>query len=187
MRALWAVLFALFALPALAQDRVLVFAAASLKNALDEANAAVPRLSGTLDGSPFDALYDADERFGTILEVFGTGGVYTWLPLEEVQSIVMNPPRAPRDVLLRPASITLHNGVSGDVLLPGLYPDTHAHPDDEIKLGRGTEWLGADDEPGRGAGGRLLVTGGGLTPLSAVSRVLFVTPTVEGESPGTDA
>ena len=42
MRALWAVLFALLALPAPAQERVLVFAAASLKNALDEANAAFP-------------------------------------------------------------------------------------------------------------------------------------------------
>jgi molybdate transport system substrate-binding protein len=42
VRAFWAVVFALLALPALAQDRVLVFAAASLKNALDEANAAFP-------------------------------------------------------------------------------------------------------------------------------------------------
>jgi molybdate transport system substrate-binding protein len=40
MRALWAVLLALLALPALAQERVLVFAAASLKNAIDEVNAA---------------------------------------------------------------------------------------------------------------------------------------------------
>jgi molybdate transport system substrate-binding protein len=42
VRALWAVVFALLALPALAQERVLVFAAASLKNALDEANDAFP-------------------------------------------------------------------------------------------------------------------------------------------------
>jgi molybdate transport system substrate-binding protein len=40
MRALWAVALLVLALPALAQDRILVFAAASLKNALDEANAA---------------------------------------------------------------------------------------------------------------------------------------------------
>jgi molybdate transport system substrate-binding protein len=42
VRAFWAAAFWVLALPALAQDRVLVFAAASLKNALDEANAAFP-------------------------------------------------------------------------------------------------------------------------------------------------
>jgi molybdate transport system substrate-binding protein len=42
MRKLWVVALVVLALPALAQDRILVFAAASLKNALDEANAAFP-------------------------------------------------------------------------------------------------------------------------------------------------
>jgi molybdate transport system substrate-binding protein len=42
MRALWTLALLVLALPALAQDRILVFAAASLKNALDEANAAFP-------------------------------------------------------------------------------------------------------------------------------------------------
>jgi type VI secretion system protein ImpE len=43
---------------------------------LDEANAAVPSLTGKLDGQPFEGLYDADERFATVLEVFGSGGAY---------------------------------------------------------------------------------------------------------------
>jgi molybdate transport system substrate-binding protein len=43
MRNLWAAALVVLALPALAQDRILVFAAASLRNALDEANAAFPR------------------------------------------------------------------------------------------------------------------------------------------------
>jgi molybdate transport system substrate-binding protein len=42
MRAVWVFALIVFALPAFAQDRILVFAAASLKNALDEANAAFP-------------------------------------------------------------------------------------------------------------------------------------------------
>ena len=32
---------------------------------LDEANAAVPKLTGILNGKPFEGLYDADERLGT--------------------------------------------------------------------------------------------------------------------------
>ena len=42
MRTLCALLLALCALPAVAQDRILVFAAASLKNALDEVNGIYP-------------------------------------------------------------------------------------------------------------------------------------------------
>lgn len=88
----------------------------------------------------------------------------------------MNPPQTPRDVFLRPADITMTDGVRGDVLIPGLYPDSHAHPDDEIKLGRGTEWLGADGEVTRGAGGRLLMAGGKFVALNAAGFILLGKP-----------
>jgi type VI secretion system protein ImpE len=149
---------------------------AEARKRLDEANAAVPNLAGTLNGKPFDRLFDADERFGTVLEVFATGGVYTWVPLEQVESVTMNPPLAPRDVILRPANITLADGVSGDVLIPGLYPDSSAHADDEIKLGRGTEWLGSEGEVARGAGGRLLIAGAEAVPFNSANLILVTAP-----------
>jgi type VI secretion system protein ImpE len=139
---------------------------------LDAANTAVQRLTGTLNGKPFEGLYDADERFGTVIELFATGGVYTWVAFEQVASITMNPPRAPRDVLLRPANIMLTDGVSGDVLIPGLYPNTHLHADDEIKLGRGTEWQGTEGEVTRGAGGRLLLAGSEFIPFNSVNEIV---------------
>jgi type VI secretion system protein ImpE len=132
---------------------------AEARKRLDEANSAVPNLTGTVNGKPFDRLYDADERFATVLEVFSTGGTYTWVPLELVASITMNTPQAPRDVILRPANITLTDGVTGDVLIPGLYPNSHEHADEEVRLGRATVWLGAEGEVTRGAGGRLLLAG----------------------------
>jgi type VI secretion system protein ImpE len=132
---------------------------AEARKRLDEANANVPSLTGTLNGKPFTGLYDADERFGTVLEVFGTGGVYSWVPLEQIESITMNPPQNPRDLLWRPAHLVLTDGLEGDVLLPGLYPGTHDHPDDGVKLGRATEWVGAEGEVARGAGGKLFLTG----------------------------
>src|SRR5262245_24214863 len=48
---------------------------AEARKRIDEANAAVPALTGALNGKPFEGFYDADERFGTVLEVFGTGGI----------------------------------------------------------------------------------------------------------------
>lgn len=149
---------------------------AEARRRIDEANAAVPSLAGALNGKPFEELYDADERFGTVVEVFGTGGVYTWVPLEQVESITMNPPKAPRDVIWRPASVTLSDGVSGDVLIPGLYPDTHLHRNDDIRLGRGTEWLGGTGEVTRGAGGKMLLTSAGPNSFTTVLQIARAAP-----------
>lgn len=149
---------------------------AEARKRLDEANAAVPSLAGTLNGQPFEGLFDADERFATVIEVFGTGGVYTWVPLEQIESITMNPPQAPRDVILRPAHLVLGDGVEGDVLLPGLYPSSHEHADDEVKLGRATEWLGAAGEVTRGAGGKLFLSGDRTIRLVEMSHVTVTAP-----------
>ncbi len=135
---------------------------------LAEANAAVPAVTGTLNGAPVEGVYDADERFGTVLEVIGTGGVYSWVPLEQVASITLNPPESPRDVVYRPAHLVLADGLEGDVLLPGLYPGTHEHPDDEVKLGRAVEWLRGDGEVARGAGGKTLLAGDRTIQLVAL-------------------
>ena len=141
--------------------------------ALAAADAATPPAAGTLDGKPFNPLADADERFGPVLEVFGTGGVYSWVPFEAVQSVIMNPPAAPRDIILRPAHLTLDNGVEGDVLLPGLYPNTFEAADEELKLGRGTDWLGDDGEVPRGVGGRTFRAGDKFVSLADVRAVTF--------------
>lgn len=136
---------------------------------LDEANALVPALTGTLNGAPFAGLYDADPRFGTVLEVFAVGGVYSWVPLESVESITLNPPAAPRDIVFRPAHLTLKDGLEGDVLLPGLYPGSHAHADELVRLGRATEW----GPGGAGAGGRRFFAGDDTTSLADWLSVQF--------------
>jgi type VI secretion system protein ImpE len=144
---------------------------ADARTILDEANAAVPVLTGSLNGKPFEGLFDADERFGTVIEVFGSGGVYSWVPLEAVQSITLNPPAAPRDVVWRAAHLVLDNGVEGDVLLPGLYPNTHESAEELLTLGRGTDWVESAGIT-RGVGGRLLCTAGTFVPYQTVQQVV---------------
>lgn len=130
---------------------------AEAQRRLDKANGAAPA-TGTLNGTPFAGLCDADERFGTALEVFAPGGAYSWVALEQVARVALSPPQRPRDVLWRAARLSLVDGSEVEVLLPGLYPGTHEHPDDEVRLGRATEWLGADGELAHGVGGRVFLT-----------------------------
>lgn len=143
-----------------------------------EANAA-PHLAGTLNGTPFDWLRDADDLFGTVLEVFARGK-YLWVPLEQVASLAANPPKYPRDLVWFPARLTATTGEAGEVFLPALYPGSHDHPDDQVKLGRATDWQQADGGPVLGAGLKTFLAGEDEVPLLDW-RELVVAPPAAGQ------
>lgn len=127
---------------------------------LEAAKKVTPALKVVLNGAPHDGLVDADDVFGSILEVM-TNGLYYWVPLEHVATLAMNEPRAPRDLLWIPARIELTDGQTGEVFLPALYPGSHLHPDDLVKLGRSTDWKTLEGEggPTLGIGQKTYVAG----------------------------
>ena len=43
-----------------------------------------------------------------------------------------------------PAHLEIRDGQAGDVFLPALYPNSFEHPDDQVKLGRATDWKTVD-------------------------------------------
>ncbi len=139
---------------------------------LDEANAAVPVLKVTINGKEAEGIFDADERFGTLLEVFGTGGVYCWVALEDIASITLGEINTPRSILWRPANLVLHNGIEGDVLLPNLYPNTHLLNDDELRLGKATDWHETNGFQ-LGQGNRMLIVGGATVGFNTVKFLQF--------------
>jgi type VI secretion system protein ImpE len=140
---------------------------------LNEANEKLPELSGTLNGEPFTGLRDADDLFAGVLEV-QVAGSYFWVPLAQVESITSNPPRFPRDTIWLAAKLVTKLGESGDVFLPALYPGTSAHKDDAVKLGRATDWTGA--EPVRGSGLRTFFHGAEGESLLVGWRALVAAP-----------
>ncbi len=108
---------------------------------LQQANSQIPALTGSLNGKPFDGLRDGDDCLGSILEAHSKGR-YFWVPLEQVQTITMNPPRFPRDLLWIPTHLEMKEGDEGSVFLPALYPGTDHESDPQLKLGRLTDWRG---------------------------------------------
>jgi type VI secretion system protein ImpE len=107
--------------------------------ALGRAAEATPVVKGQLNGKPFATLRDADDLFAGVLEVMAQGNYY-WLPLEQIDSLTMNPPKVPRDLLWAPGRLAVRDGPAGDVFLPALYPGSHEHSDDQVRLGRLTDW-----------------------------------------------
>jgi type VI secretion system protein ImpE len=106
---------------------------------LARANEAAPHLRGRLNDKLFTLWRDADDLFANVLEVFSQGSYY-WLPLEQLETLSMNPPHFPRDLLWVPTHLQVRDGPTGDVFLPALYPGSWEHADDQVKLGRATDW-----------------------------------------------
>jgi type VI secretion system protein ImpE len=120
-----------------------------------EADAVTPAFHGKFNGKPFETLRDADDLFSGVLEVMAQGK-YFWVGLEQIVSIAMNPPRFPRDLLYAPARLELEQE-TGEVFLPALYPSSYAHADDQIRLGRMTDWTETDGGPVLGVGARVFL------------------------------
>jgi type VI secretion system protein ImpE len=134
------------------------------KELLGMADQCTPSVSVTLNDKTYQSLRDADDLFGTVLEVMAQGSYY-WVPLEQVETLAMNPPKYPRDLYWFPARLSIKKGPSGEVFLPALYPRSHAHPDELVRLGRKTEWRGEEGDPVLGTGLRLFAADEEAIPL----------------------
>ena len=115
---------------------------------------------GTLNGTSFHSLSDADPRIGARLEIFAAGQ-YTWIPLEQIASVRMRPPQRLRDLLWAPAVVRTaqdFRGIElGEVLVPALAPLSWRQRDDAVRLGRVTGWEPLADGTEAPVGQKLLL------------------------------
>lgn len=115
-----------------------------------------PACPGAVNGQPVDDMRDLDDCLNGILEVLATNGRYFWVALDQVESITIEAPQRPLDLLWRKARMLLRGGTDGEVFLPAIYPlasDNPAH-----RLGRGTDWVEQDGLV-RGQGHRTWLAG----------------------------
>lgn len=125
---------------------------------LERANAMAPTVRGKLNDQPFETLRDADDLLAFVLEVMAHGQ-YFWVPLEQVEAVVMNAPKAPRDLLWVATRLETKDSAAGNVFLPALYPGSHEQDNDALRLGRATDWRQVDGGPVRGVGLKMYLAG----------------------------
>jgi type VI secretion system protein ImpE len=147
--------------------------AAAAANRIATADDARPKVSGTCDGNAFDDIRDLDDVVGPFLEVITAKGTYYWVPFSHLKSVDFHKPDRPRDVLWRKAKLVAKDGLDGDVFVPTLYVNTAKETDDELRVGRATEWRGQDGEPIRGIGHRQLLVGEDAKALLTISKLAF--------------
>jgi len=134
-------------------------------------SAAAGDVSGTLNGRPFSSIEDGDPRIGARLEVFAAGQ-YTWIPWRHIASVKMEAPTRLRDLLWITAVVRTSEDFRGEelgeILLPALTPLSFENADDEIRLGRATDWTEAPDGGYLPVGQKMLMIDAEQVPLLSI-------------------
>jgi type VI secretion system protein ImpE len=126
------------------------------RRVLDRVEKERPPLAGKINDCQFQDFRDCDELTGPVLELI-LQGKYTWLPFEQLRRLEILTPRNLRDLLWANARIEATDGTVAEVFLPALYAGSSEHPNDDVKLGRRTEWKEVGDDLHLAAGSKLFM------------------------------
>ncbi len=146
------------------------------RRAVDSAFEKSDARSGTIDGTRFEWLADADMRLGPVLEAM-VNGKYYWVPIDNIKSISFSEPEDLRDFVWLPAEFTwVTEGVSPG-FVPARYPAAASGgsntTDSALALSRKTEWVDLGAEFFTGAGQRLFTTDADDYPLFETREITF--------------
>lgn len=146
------------------------------QNGTFHTGAPAQEFAGTLNGEPFTSLVDADPRIGARLELFAAGA-YLWIPFEHIVSIEIEAPKKLRDLLWVPALVRTGPDFKerelGEVLVPVLYPDSSADPNDSVRLGRETYWREVEGGEPIPVGQKVFLVDGEEFPLLEIRKLEF--------------
>ena len=143
-----------------------------------------PEVAGVLTHAPdeteaaFAWVTDGDSRLGPVCEVFFNGR-YGWVPFSALSTVRFIAPQGLCDLVWAQAELTLLDGRTQQCLVPARYPAgpgrAHATDDDEIVLGRLTEWLPLHGDTYAGIGQKMWLTDAGEYGVLDVREIRFDT------------
>jgi type VI secretion system protein ImpE len=157
---------------------------AEARATLDRAEEERPATAGKLDGQEFQDFRDYDDRLGGVLELI-VKDKYAWLPFEQIKRLEISPPKQLRDMLWASARIEALDGTVGEVYVPTLYPGTSDSDNNQLRLGRMTDWKDVGEDLYHGVGLRLFLVDGQDRTLFEAKSVEFAG--AEGEEGQTQA
>ncbi len=145
---------------------------AEARATLDRAEEERPAIAGKFDGQDFEDFRDYDDRIGPVLELI-VKDKYVWLPYEQISRMEISPPRQLRDMLWASARIEALDGTIGEVYVPSLYAGTSDSENDQVRLGRMTDWKQLGDDLLGAVGQRLFLVDGEDRSLFEAKQVEF--------------
>lgn len=139
---------------------------------LDRAEEERPALAGEFNGKEFSDFRDYDDLVAPVLELI-VKDRYVWLPFEQIKRMEIAPPKALRDLLWASARVEATDGTIGDVYAPSLYAGTSDNANDQVRLGRMTDWKQIGDGLFKSFGLRLFAFDGEEKSLFEAGAIEF--------------
>jgi type VI secretion system protein ImpE len=134
-----------------ANNRVREGNAAEARELLDLVEEERPAFPCKVNGEGFSDFRDYNDLTMCVFEVIFKES-YLWIPFEQVRKIEFFKPKTLRDLYWIQAQVELKNGTNGEMFLPALYSGTWKSDNDQVRLGRMTDWrdMGSDVFVGEG-------------------------------------
>jgi type VI secretion system protein ImpE len=131
-----------------------------------------PAFEGAVNGQPFSDFRDYNDLVGPVLELI-VKDQYTWLPFEQIKRVEISKPKHLRDLIWVPARIETTGGTNGEVYIPSLYEGSPVHSNDQVKLGRMTDWMNVGEGLYLASGLRLFLVDGEDKAILEVREIEF--------------
>ncbi len=124
---------------------------ADARKVLDEVEEERPAFECSVNGQKVSDFRDYNDLTMCVFEAIVKES-YAWLPFEHVTRIEFIPPKSLRDLYWLQTEVTMVNGTKGEMFLPALYSGSSKSENDQVRLGRMTDWreLGEDLYLGEG-------------------------------------
>ncbi len=121
---------------------------------MDKVEEERPAFKSSVNGSEVSDFRDYNDSTMCIFEVL-LKDQYLWLPIEHVQKIEFFKPKSLRDLFWIQAQVDLIEGTGGEMFFPSLYAGSWKNDNDQVRLGRMTDWRDLGEEIFVGEGTKL--------------------------------
>ncbi len=148
---------------------------------LAEIDPLMPELSGVADGVPFSGFSDTDASLFPFLELF-IHDRYLWMPFTSLRELTVPQPTTLLELLWTPAQVVTWDGLTSNCVLPVLYPDSASHEDEQVRMGRTTDWREWGGGFSRGYGQHVYQVGEEEKSLLELREVTFTAAPTKVES-----
>jgi type VI secretion system protein ImpE len=146
---------------------------AEAREILDKVEESRPAFACQINGQETEDFRDYNDLTMCVFEAIHKDQ-YLWVPFSEIGKIEFSAPKTLRDLFWTQATIELKNGMGGEMLLPVLYANSFKSENNQIRLGRMTDWQNLGEEIYLGEGLRMFWANGKEKAMPEIKEIKFV-------------
>lgn len=142
------------------------------KEILDKVENERPAFACKVNGQEVADFRDYNDLTSVVLEVIIKDS-YVLVPFEQIVKIEFFERKSLRDNFWCQANLETDNGTNGEVFVPVLYNETWKSDDDNVRLGKVTDWRDAGEEIYIGEGTKLFAVGSEYKSILDIETIEF--------------